>query len=201
MQGASDMKNDLGPQEEAQTPEGKASKRGEEATIEDLQERLEEQKMVAQNNYDKFLRAYAELENYKKRMSKERKDLLTYANEELIREILPFVDNLERAINHASSEGNDSVQALIEGIQLTIKNLMKVLEKHGLKQIESVGRRFDPNLHEAVMQVKSESHEPHTVTEEFEKGYIMKDRLLRPARVAIAMKPELTEDNKAGEDA
>ncbi len=170
------------------------------STVEDLKKRLEDQKHLAQDNYEKFLRAYADLENYKKRVEKERADTLKYGNEELMRDLLPFMDNLERAIEHASSEINNNPRALIEGVQLTLKDLRTALEKHGLKAIESVGKPFDPSLHEAMMQVESEAHDPQIVVEEFQKGYLIRDRLLRPARVSVAATREVSEEAETGED-
>jgi molecular chaperone GrpE len=170
------------------------------STVEDLKKRLEDQKHLAQDNYEKFLRAYADLENYKKRVERERADTLKYGNEELMRDLLPFMDNLERAIEHASSEINNNPRALIEGVQLTLKDLRTALEKHGLKAIESVGKPFDPSLHEAMMQVESEAHDPQIVVEEFQKGYLIRDRLLRPARVSVAATREVSEEAETGEE-
>jgi len=173
-----------------------APKKKRKSAVEDLKKNIEEQKQLAQNNYEKFLRAYAELENYKKRTEKDRADNLKYANEELLRDLLPFIDNLQRAIDHASFEKSRNPEALIEGVELTLRDLMRILEKHGLRPIESVGGQFDPNLHEAMMQVDSENHDPQTVVQEFQRGYVLKDRLLRPARVSVAMRPETQEKDE-----
>lgn len=188
-------------QENSKSLEVKASsevspKKKRKPTVDDLKKQLDDQKQLAQDNYEKFLRAYADLENYKKRAEKEKSDNLRYANEELMRDLLPFLDNLERAVEHASSETDNNPQALIEGIELTLKELMRVLEKHGLKPIDSVGSPFDPNLHEAMMQTETEEYEPQTVVEEFQKGYLIRDRLLRPAKVSVAMRPEDREERK-----
>ena len=113
-----------------------APKKKRKSAVEDLKKNIEEQKQLAQNNYEKFLRAYAELENYKKRTEKDRADNLKYANEELLRDLLPFIDNLERAVDHASFEKNRNPEALIEGVELTLRDLMRILEKHGLRPIE-----------------------------------------------------------------
>ena len=180
------------------TPPGDSPKKNRKTIIEDLKKGIEEQKQLAQNNYEKFLRTYAELENYKKRVEKDRAENLKYTNEGLIRDLLPFVDNLQRAVEHAATEKNNNPGALIEGVELTLKDLTSVLEKHGLKPIESVGRVFDPNLHEAMMQVETEEHGPQAIVEEFQKGYLFKDRLLRPARVSVAMKTKPGEEKKAG---
>jgi len=189
--------NSKSPQVKASSGESPKKKR--KTPIEDLKRELDEQRQLAQNHYEKFLRAYAELENYKKRVEKERVDSLKYANEGLIRDLLPFIDNLQRALEHTASEKNNNPKGLIEGLDLTLKDLMRVLEKYGLEPIESVGRPFNPNLHEAMMQVEGEGHEPHTIVEEFQRGYLIKDRLLRPARVSVAMKPESREEEKTEE--
>ncbi len=104
-------------------------------------------------------------------------------------------------MEHGSSEKNDNTTALIEGLKLTLKDLIRVLGNYGLAPIESVGRPFDPNLHEAMMQVEREDHEPRTIVQEFQKGYRIKDRLLRPARVSVAMGPESREGERAEEEA
>lgn len=193
--GAASQEKSESPQPKA--PSKESPKKKQKTTIEDLKKNLEEQKQLSQNNYEKFLRAYAELENYKKRVEKDKADNLKYANEGLIGDLLPFIDNLKRAVEHFSSEKNNNPKALIEGIDLILKDLMNVLGKYGLKPIESAGRPFDPSLHEAMMQVESEAHEPQTILEEFQKGYLIKDRLLRPARVSVAMRPESREEEKA----
>jgi molecular chaperone GrpE len=181
---------------QAETSPAEAIKRKRKTSVEDLKKSLDEQKQLAQNNYEKFLRAYAELENYKKRIEKEKAENLKYANETLLRDLLPFIDNLQRAMEHALSETNNNPKALIEGVQLTLADLMRVLEKHGLEPIESLGKPFDPSLHEAMMQVESDVHEPQTVVEEFQKGYLIRDRLLRPARVSVAMRPEAQQEKR-----
>lgn len=178
------------------SPEG-TSKKKRKTVIEDLKRDIEQQKQIAQNNYEKFLRAYAELENYKKRVEKDRAENLKYANEQLLRDLLPFIDNLERAVDHASAESNTNPGALVQGVELTLKELIRVLEKHGLKPVEAVGAHFDPNLHEAMMQVESTELEPQTVVQEFQKGYLLRDRLLRPARVSVAVRPASTESEEA----
>ena len=187
--------------EESQVAQKKArladsGKKKRKTTVDDLKKDIEAQKQIAQDNYEKFLRVYAELENYKKRVEKDRIENLRYANEELLRDLLPFIDNLQRAVDHASSEEDTNPGALMDGIELTLKDLRKLLEKHGLRPIESVGARFDPNLHEAMMQVENNVQEPQTVVQEFQKGYLFKDRLLRPARVSVAMRPESKAEEK-----
>ena len=189
------QKGPTASEENGKSPGGKTApqtspRRKRKTVAEDLKKNLEEQRQLAQDNYEKFLRAYAELENYKKRVEKDRTDNLKYANEGVIRDLLPFLDNLQRALEHGSPNEDDSPEALSEGVELTLKELMRVLEKYGLTPIESVGKPFDPNLHEAMMQVESKDHDPQTAVEECEKRYLIKDRLLRPARVSVAMKSD-----------
>lgn len=166
--------------------ESKRRKSKKEQEIETLKSHVETKTKLAQENYDRFLRAQAELENYKKRVEKEKSGLVKYGNEELIKAILPVIDNLERALDH-HTEGNP--EGLIEGIQITINQFHQVLEKFGVTRIAAVGESFDPAKHEAMMQVESSEHEPNTVVSELQKGYFLNDRLLRPAMVSVAQSP------------
>ena len=179
-----DQESSEGDQKESRRPQKKARKKQEE-----FARKLEEKEKEAQENYDRWLRAVAELENYKKRMTKEKLELSKYANEQLIKEILPIVDNLERAIEH-SSNPKDS-KALDDGIKMTAKQLITVLEKFGIKRIEALNEPFDPNYHEAIMQLETQKHEENIVLRELEKGYLLHDRLIRPAKVAISKNPDI----------
>ncbi len=153
-----------------------------------MKKRLEEKEKEAKENYDRLLRAAADLENYKKRAAKEKEDWTKFANEDLIKVILPFIDNLERAANHAQKIVDTGV--LVEGVRLTIQQLLQALNRFGLSPFESVGKPFDPALHEAMLVVKTDKHEPDQVVEEFQKGYLLNDRLLRPATVSVSKPPE-----------
>lgn len=136
---------------------------------------------------DKHLRLAAEFDNYKRRTLKDRQDLLNYATENLIKELLATVDNLERALGYAQGEeeGSDR-EKLSEGVELTYRSLLQALEKSGVKPVEAEGQQFDPKLHEALRQVVSDEHEPGAILEVYQKGYLLKDRLLRPALVSVA---------------
>ncbi|MEN6485739.1 MAG: nucleotide exchange factor GrpE, partial [Syntrophobacteraceae bacterium] len=123
---------------------------------------------------DRVLRAAAEMENTRKRLEREKSEGICFANESLLRDLLPIVDNLERAIVHGEEEGN--FQALLEGVRLTLKSFGDTLGKYGCKVFESMGKPFDPNFHEAVMQQESSEHPEKTVVQEFQKGYTLKDR-------------------------
>ena len=133
---------------------------------------------------DKMLRLAAEFENYRKRMIRERETSFKYAEEGLLKELLPSIDNLERALAHQN--GADEPNAMREGVDLTLKALLAATAKFGLAAIDSVGLPFDPNLHEALAMEASAEAPPQTVLREFEKGYFYKDRLLRAAKVVVA---------------
>ena len=143
---------------------------------------------------EKYLRIAAEFENFKRRALKERQDLHNYAHENLIKQLLPVVDNLERAVGHARQEEGGDAKSLLEGIELTYRSLMQALEKLGVQGIESEGERFDPEIHEAIRQMPSAEHESGVVAEVFQKGYLLKDRLIRAALVAVSSGSEETSD-------
>ncbi len=166
----------------------KNKKKKEEKEIEELKKKLEEKEKEAKESYDRLLRTAADFENYKKRATREKEDWTKFANEDLIRAILPFVDNLERAVNHAQKVADTGV--LVEGVRLTIQQLLQTLNKFGLSSFESVGKPFDPAMHEAMLVVETDKHEPNQVVEEFQKGYLLNDRLLRPATVSVSKPPE-----------
>ena len=155
-----------------------------EAQLADLKQQLQAKDIEAKNNYDRLLRQAAEMENYKKRTAREREEAARFANEILLKDLLPVVDNLERAIAHASGGGNG--KPLVEGVEMVLRGLLEVLAKHGVNQISAAGQIFDPTKHEAMAQVEAEDHEPNSVVEELHKGYMLRDRLLRPALVSVA---------------
>jgi molecular chaperone GrpE len=166
----------------------KNKKKKEERDIEELKKKLEEKAKESKENYDRLLRMAADFENYKKRAAREKEDWTKFANEDLIKGVLPFIDNLERAVNHAQKV-ND-VGVLIEGVRLTLQQLLQSLNKFGLSSFESVGKPFDPAVHEAMLVVETDQYEPNQVIEEFQKGYLLNDRLLRPATVSVSKPPE-----------
>jgi molecular chaperone GrpE len=173
---------------EVKNQKNKKKKEDKESEIEELKKRLEEKEKEAKEHYERLLRTAADFENYKKRAVKEKEDWTKFANEDLIKATLPFIDNLERAVNHA--EKVIDIGVLIEGVKLTIQQLLQTLNKFGLTPFESVGRPFDPARHEAMLVVETDQHEPNQVVEEFQKGYLLNDRLLRPATVSVSKPPE-----------
>jgi molecular chaperone GrpE len=120
--------------------------------------------------------------------AREKQEVLRFGNETLIKELLPVIDNLERAVEHGAK--TDEAKNIVEGVVLTLNGFLKVLEKFDVGSIEAVGKKFDPNVHEAVYQEESDKKEPGTVIGEFQKGYVMDGRLLRPAMVSVAKKPK-----------
>ena len=134
---------------------------------------------------DKYIRLAAEFENYKRRAQRDQSDAIRYANESLLKNLLSTFDNLERAIQCGKDAGASG--SLLEGVELTHKQFLETVEKLGVRQVSSTGSLFDPNMHQAVAQVESETAEPNTVVEEFQKGYFLHDRILRPAMVTVAI--------------
>ncbi|MFO7606795.1 MAG: nucleotide exchange factor GrpE [Desulfurivibrionaceae bacterium] len=152
---------------------------------EDLNAVLERLRAEAKEAQDKLLRVAADFENQKKRLQREKEAAVKYAEENLIKEILPSIDNLERAMNQ-DPNSKDFGKQLLEGVELTRAGLMESLEKVGLKPLESVGKPFDPNYHEAMAMEPSKEVPEQRVKTEFEKGYMFKDRLLRAAKVIVS---------------
>ncbi|HMK52265.1 MAG TPA: nucleotide exchange factor GrpE [Thermodesulfobacteriota bacterium] len=159
-----------------------------EKEIEELKKKLEEREKEFKEHHDRLLRLAADFENYKKRAAREKEDWTKFANEDLIKAILPFIDNLERAVNHAQKVADTGV--LIEGVRLTLQQLLQALNKFGVTSFESVGKPFDPAMHEAMLVVETNQHEPNQVMEEFQKGYLLNNRLLRPATVSVSKSSE-----------
>jgi molecular chaperone GrpE len=137
---------------------------------------------------NKYLRLYAEFENYKKRVRKEREEFFAYCNEDLLYELLPVIDNLEMALKHASDGTQDALQSLRQGVENTLRELNRTLEKFGLKAIESAGLSFDPAYHHAISQVEKPDVADKTVIEEMRKGYQYKEKVLRPSLVTVSKK-------------
>jgi molecular chaperone GrpE len=155
----------------------------EKLTKEELLEKVREFQKESEKNYDLYLRSQAEMENMKKRNRKEREDYLKFANENLIKDLLPVLDNLAKALSHSDTENN--VHALKEGIRLTLKGLTDTLSKSGLEEVKALGEPFDPCFHEAVSQMDDPKAKPGIVLTELQKGYTLNARLIRPAMVVV----------------
>jgi molecular chaperone GrpE len=160
-----------------------------EETPRDIEKELVDALQAATDNQDKMLRIAADFENFKKRMERERTLILKYAGEHILREMLPVVDNLERALVQGVVEGANAeknLAALMEGVKLTLKSLQNSLDKFEVKPIESMGHPFDPNHQDAMTMEASDTVPANHVIREFEKGYYYKDRLLRAAKVIVS---------------
>lgn len=168
------------------------------ASEEDLKVKLQEMEKKSSENYDKYVRAVAELDNYKKRAVREKADAIRYGNENLLRDILPLVDNMDRAMEHACN--SEDFNAFREGLKMLQQQLLSCLQKHGVEQIEAVGKDFDPHVHEAMLQVESKEHDESKVVGEFERGYLLNGRLLRPSKVSVCRRLN-KEDQKNCEEA
>jgi molecular chaperone GrpE len=133
---------------------------------------------------ERVLRTAADAENFKKRLQREKEEQTRYANESFMRELLPVIDNLERALEH--SEAGAGQGDLVEGLNMTLKGFLDTMTRFGCTPVEAEGKAFDPNFHEAVSQEESADHQPNTVLKELQKGYMLKERLLRPAMVLVS---------------
>jgi molecular chaperone GrpE len=150
----------------------------------DLEAQLAEKTKEAQEYYDRLLRCAADLENLKKRQERERGELLQFANENLLKELLPVLDNLERALEHGRQ--SECPAPFLEGLDLVYQEFLKALGRFGLSPLVSVGQPFDPVFHHAVMEEVAPEVENQTVIKELQKGYLLQNRLLRPAMVVVA---------------
>ncbi len=173
--------------DEAETPVEVEVEEQTEAVEAGPEQLLADARIEASKNWDLYLRERADLENFRKRSQREKEDAIRFANDRLLKEMIPVLDNLERAIEHAA-EGSEG-DSLLEGVNMTVEMFRKTLEGFGVKPIDAVGTPFDPNLHQAMGQVETEEYSPNTVATEFQKGYLLHDRLLRPSLVMVAKTP------------
>ncbi len=139
---------------------------------------------------DRLLRLQADFENFRRRALAERRDIYQYGHENLVKDLLSTVDNLDRAIGHARESGGGDIENLLEGVELVQREFLGSLENHSICEVEALGKAFDPAVHEAMAQLPDASVEPNTVIDVLQTGYQLRDRLLRPARVVVAKAPE-----------
>ena len=175
----------------------------------DLLEKYRELEDQLRQAEERILRTAADAENFKRRLQREKEEQIRYANETFMRQLLPVIDNLERALQHSATAPNQ--ESLLEGVNMTLKGFIETLSRFGCTVLETIGKTFDPNFHEAVSQEESSKVEPNTVLKELQKGYMLKERLLRPAMVIVSkpaseaerdardQKPTDTERAKNGE--
>lgn len=177
--------NDM--QEQNQQTEGHSK----ETNIEELQKKIEELEKESNEWKEKFLRKAAEFENYKRRTENDQLNIINYAAESFIKKVLPIVDDFERSLEHIN-DSND-YEKLKEGVQLIYNKLIKILEEQGVKKIEAVGKPFDVEYHEALMQREDPSVPPHTVLDELEKGYMYRDKVIRHSKVIVSSESQAEE--------
>jgi molecular chaperone GrpE len=154
-----------------------------------LQAQVDELTAERGSLYDRLLRRQAEFENYRKRVERERSALYQHGRDDVVLQLLPVLDNFERALSSLESSEGDA-EALRHGIELIHKQFKDALSKFGLEPVEAVGKTFDPHIHEAVTTEATDEHKENTVIEEFQRGYKIGNRLLRPAKVKVASSPE-----------
>jgi molecular chaperone GrpE len=172
--------------EATETDSGGINSADQEALQEDIMAELQEMN-------SKYLRLYAEFENYKKRVVKDKEELIKFGNEGLLYDLLPVMDNLEMALKHAT---NDVSSGLVQGVEITLKEMRKTLEKYGLSPIETEGKPFDPAVHHAMTQVEQDDVGENMVVEEYRKGYMLKDKVLRASLVAVSKKREESKEQE-----
>jgi len=149
-----------------------------------MQQELNDAKTKSEEAMDKMMRLAAEFDNYRKRSAREHENIRKFAAENIIKELLPIVDNFERGIE--SVNDLKDFDSFLNGVKLILNQMINLLEKEGVKQIKAVGEVFDPNIHEAVMHVNSDDYPENIVIQEFQNGYILNDRVIRPAMVSVS---------------
>jgi molecular chaperone GrpE len=142
-------------------------------------------------SHDRLLRLQADFDNFRKRAARDREDALQFGPQNLVKDLLSVVDNLARAIDHARQSGGGDLEGLLQGVELVRRELESVLSKHNVREVEALGKAFNPAQHEAMAQIPVATVEPNTVVEVLQKGYQLRDRLIRPARVIVARKPDV----------
>lgn len=149
--------------------------------------KLQDDAAKAVENWEKLLRLQADFDNYRKRAEREKQDFVKFANEGLIAELLVILDDLERAVSLAESKHED-LPAFLKGVEMILAHLYDTLKEHGIKPIEAEGKLFDPNFHEALMQIEDNEKAEHTIVEEMQKGYTLNGRIIRTSKVKVSRK-------------
>lgn len=181
--------------EEKQTPEQAAEVEAQEEAVQAeteevkhdeqsaFQEKIDELQQLLDEKENKILRVQADFENYKRRARTEVETVQKYRSQHVVSDLLPALDNFERALG--IDPDNEQTKSLLEGMQMVYRQLVEALKNEGVEPIEAVGKEFDPNLHQAVMQVEDENYDSNIVIEELQKGYKLKDRVIRPSMVKV----------------
>ncbi len=151
-----------------------------------LQTELEKLQKDAEESHDRYLRTLADFDNFRKRQRDETTRLINAARDELLLQVISIMDNFNRTLQAA--ESTHTYESLLEGVNLTVRQMKEMLEREGVQEISAVGEEFNPEVHEAVMREETDEYPENTIIDEFEKGYIINGRVLRPARVRVAVK-------------
>jgi len=183
-----------GADEKQGEQETEVLKEGEDSAPAELTPEQRAEQLVEENEelQDKFVRLMADFDNYKKRASKEKSDVIQFGNEGLLKDILPVIDNIERLLTYSYREG--SWKSFQEGVELLLAEINKTLAKYGVEPIEALGKAFDPNIHQAMQRSETDEVEANTVVEVYQKGYLYRSRLLRPSLVVVAVPPKGEEE-------
>jgi molecular chaperone GrpE len=180
---------------EAQAPPAEAAPGRAAETVHEELARLREELATRR---DQMLRLGADFENFRRRALKERQEVLLYGHQNLVKDLLSAVDNLERAIDHARASGGGDLESLLQGVELVRRELLGAMASHGVEEVDALGKPFDPAAHEAMSQVPSAEVAPNTILEVLQKGYRLRDRVVRPVRVVVARAPNETDQGGAG---
>ncbi|HHY90857.1 MAG TPA: nucleotide exchange factor GrpE [Clostridiales bacterium] len=156
----------------------------EEKSLDDYKEMIEKLQQEKEELHNQYLRLAADFQNYKRRNEKEKNDIYEFANEKLILELLPIIDNFERALQ--SVKESEENKKFVEGVEMIFKQLLAVLNKNGVQEIDAMGKAFDPNYHHAVMQEENPDYESNTIIEVLQKGYTFREKVIRPSMVKVA---------------
>jgi len=170
----------------------KGEKSFEKMTKTELLQKVRDLEDTAEKNYELYLRSQAEMENMRKRWQREKEEWIKFSNESLIKDLLPALDALEQAVSHCAVTNEDCLDALKQGVELTLKGLKDALGKVGLEEVKAQGEAFDPNYHQAVSEMEDGTAEPGSVLSELQKGYLLNQRLLRPAMVVVNKKNQVS---------
>ncbi len=174
-------------------------------TIELLSQELQELKRFHEEKVeefagqkDHFLRLQAEFENFRRRSLKEKQESLRFGHQNLVKDLLSAVDNLERAMEHGAQNAGAEVRGVLDGIALVYREIMSTFDKHGVSQIDAAGQVFDPAVHEAIGQIPNAEAPPNTVVQVLQRGYVIHDRMVRPSRVLVSRAPTPEERGSRG---
>ncbi|GAB2703672.1 nucleotide exchange factor GrpE [Paenibacillus thermoaerophilus] len=181
-----DVREGVAEEPEQQTDSGQTAQGEAQSETDPLQRELDQLRREFEENQQRYLRLQADYDNFRKRTRQEKEDFAKYASQKLMEQLLPVIDNFERAMAAASASGGD-YESLAKGVEMIYRQLRQVLEQEGLTPLQTVGQPFDPELHQAVMQVESEEYGEGIVVEEVQKGYRLKDKVIRPAMVKVSM--------------